>query len=97
MIGDGRPRHRIPRALPHLPVLREGQPRPRPPGPQGPRRRPRLAATLGYLAGSHRVRRRGLEEMAEDVFDVPLALGTVANLEGQMSAALAPAHAEALP
>ena len=57
---------------------------------------PRLAATLGYLAGSHHVSKRGLEEIATDVFDVPLALGTVANLEAQLSAALAPAHAEAL-
>jgi transposase len=57
---------------------------------------PRLAATLGYLAGSHRVSKRGLEEITEDVFDVPVALGTVAHLEAQLSAALAPAHAEAL-
>jgi transposase len=57
---------------------------------------PRLAATLAYLAGSHRVSRRGLEEIAQDVFDAPLSLGTVANLEGRMSEALAPAHAEAL-
>jgi transposase len=57
---------------------------------------PRLAATLGYLAGSHRVSTRGLEEITEDVFDVPIALGTVANLRAEASAALAPAHAEAL-
>jgi transposase len=57
---------------------------------------PRLAATLGYLAGSHRVSSRGLEEITEDVFDVPIALGTVANLRAEVSAALAPAHAEAL-
>jgi transposase len=57
---------------------------------------PRLAATLAYLAGSHRVSKRGLEEITEDVFDAPLALGTAAHLEVQMSAALAPAHAEAL-
>jgi transposase len=57
---------------------------------------PRLAATLGYLAGSHHVSKRGLEEIASDVFDVPVALGTVAHLEAQMSAALAGAHAEAL-
>jgi hypothetical protein len=31
-----------------------------------------------------------------DVFDVPLALGTVARLEAPMSQAQAPAHAEAL-
>jgi transposase len=57
---------------------------------------PRLAATLGYLAGSHRVSSRGLEEITEDVFDVPVALGTVANLRAEVSEALAPAHAEAL-
>ena len=57
---------------------------------------PRLAATLGYLAGSHRVSKRGLEEITADVFDVPLSLGAVADLEARLSAALAPAHAEAL-
>ncbi|HET8645889.1 MAG TPA: IS66 family transposase [Vicinamibacteria bacterium] len=57
---------------------------------------PRLAATLAYLAGSHRVSKRGLEEITEDVFGVPVALGTIAHLETQVSAALAPAHAEAL-
>jgi transposase len=57
---------------------------------------PRLAATLAYLAGGHRLSKRGLGGVAEDVFDVPLALGTIANLEAQASAALAPAHAEAL-
>jgi transposase len=57
---------------------------------------PRLAATLAYLAGSHHVSKRGLEEITEDVFDVPVALGTITNLEAQMSTALAPAHAEAL-
>ena len=57
---------------------------------------PRLAATLGYLAGSHRASTRGLEEITEDVFDVPIALGTVANLRTEVSDALAPAHAEAV-
>ena len=57
---------------------------------------PRLAATLGYLAGSHRVSTRGLEEITEDVFDVPISLGTVANLRAEVSEALAPAHAEAI-
>jgi transposase len=57
---------------------------------------PRLAATLGYLAGSHRLSKRGLEEVAEDVFEVPVALGTIAHLEAQLSEALAPAHTEAL-
>jgi transposase len=57
---------------------------------------PRLAATLGYLAGSHRASTRGLEEISADVFDVPISLGTVANLRTEVSAALAPAHAEAV-
>jgi transposase len=57
---------------------------------------PRLAAALAYLTGSHHVSQRGLEEIAQDVFDVPLSVGTVANLQAQVSAALAPAHAEAL-
>jgi transposase len=57
---------------------------------------PRLAATLAYLAGCHHVSKRGLEEIAAAVFEVPLALGTVSHLERQMSAALATPHAEAL-
>ena len=57
---------------------------------------PGLAAALAYLAGCHHVSKRGLEEIAEALFEVPLALGTVSHLEGQMSAALAAPHAEAL-
>ncbi len=56
---------------------------------------PRLAATLAYLAGCHHVSKRGLEEIAEAVFEVPPALGTVSHLEQQMSAAPAAPHAEA--
>jgi hypothetical protein len=55
-----------------------------------------LAATLAYLAGSHHVSKRGLEEVAEAIFAVPLAPGTISHLEGQMSAALAVPHAEVL-
>jgi transposase len=57
---------------------------------------PRLAALLAYLTGSHHVSQRGLEEIAADILEVPLSVGTVAHLQAQMSAALAPAHAEAL-
>jgi transposase len=57
---------------------------------------PRLAAALAYFAGCHHVSKRGLEDIAEAVFEVPLALGTVSHLEAQMSAALAAPHAEAL-
>jgi transposase len=56
---------------------------------------PRLTATLSYFSGCHGVSKRGIEEIAEAVFDAPVALGTVANLEQEVSAALAPAHQEA--
>jgi transposase len=57
---------------------------------------PRLTAVLSYFAGSHGVSKRGVEEISEAVFEAPIALGTVANLEQEMSAALAPAHKEAV-
>lgn len=57
---------------------------------------PRLAAVLSYLVGGHRVSRRGIKEITEAVFDVPVSLGTVCHLETQMAEALAPAHAEAV-
>ena len=56
---------------------------------------PRLGATLSYLSGSTHVSKRGIEEICETVFDVPISLGTIANLEQEMSAALQAAHAEA--
>src|SRR5262249_20689452 len=51
---------------------------------------------MGYLAGCHQVSKRGIEEIVESLFEVPIALGTIANLERELSAALAPAHAEAV-
>lgn len=57
---------------------------------------PRLAATLSYFTGCHGVSKRGVEEIAEAVFDAPVALGTVAKLEQEVSAALAAPHQEAL-
>ncbi len=57
---------------------------------------PRFAATLAYFTGTHRLSKRGLEEITADVFDAPLSLGTVAQLEARMNEALAPAHAEAV-
>jgi transposase len=57
---------------------------------------PRLTAALSYLVGCHGVSKRGVEEIGEALFRVPIALGTIANLEQEMSAALAPAHREAL-
>src|SRR6516225_6832515 len=57
---------------------------------------PGLAAATAYLAGCHQVSKRGLEEVVETLFEVPVALGTVSNLEEEVSQALAPAHAEAV-
>jgi transposase len=57
---------------------------------------PRLTATLSYFAGCHGVSKRGVEEIAAAVFDAPVSLGTVVNLEHEVSAALAAPHREAL-
>jgi transposase len=57
---------------------------------------PRLTATLSYFSGCHGISKRGIEEIAEAVFGAPVALGTVANLEQEVSAALAAPHHEAL-
>ena len=57
---------------------------------------PRLTATLSYLSGCHGLSKRGVEEIAAAVFDAPVSLGTVANLEQEVSAALQPAHQQAL-
>ena len=54
----------------------------------------RLTATITYLTGRHRLPKRGAEEFTEDVFGVPISLGTIAALEQEVSAALQPAHAE---
>src|SRR5271166_74567 len=56
---------------------------------------PRLTATLSVMSGVLHASKRGIEEFVEAVFKVPIALGTVSNLEQEMSAALAAAHAEA--
>jgi transposase len=56
---------------------------------------PRLAAALAYLSGSPHVSKRGLEEIADTLFQAPIALGTVSNLEKEMAAALQAAHSQA--
>jgi transposase len=56
---------------------------------------PRLTATLAFLSGALHVSKRGIEEFVETVLRLPIALGTISNLEQEVSAALAPAHAEA--
>jgi transposase len=57
---------------------------------------PGLAALMAYLVGACGLSKRRVEEVVETVFEVPVALGTVAKLEQEMSVALEPAHQEAL-
>jgi transposase len=56
---------------------------------------PRLTALLSFQSGVLHTSRRDIEAFVETVLRVPIALGTVSNLEQEVSAALAPAHAEA--
>jgi transposase len=56
---------------------------------------PRLSAALAFFSGAMHLSKRKIEETAETVLGVPIALGTVSNLEQEMSDALASAHAEA--
>jgi transposase len=56
---------------------------------------PNLAAAIAYLAGSHGISKRGLEEVVETFFEVPISLGKISNLEVEMTKALEPAYQEA--
>lgn len=56
---------------------------------------PRLAAMAAFLTGACHLSRRLVEEVFEDVLMVPIALGTVSNLEAEVSDALAPPYQEA--
>jgi transposase len=57
---------------------------------------PRLTSTLSYFSGCQGMSKRGVEEVSAAIFHAPIALGTVVNLEQEMSTALAAPHAEAL-
>lgn len=56
---------------------------------------PGLAALMAYLVGVAGLSKRRVEELIETHCDVPVSLGTIANLEQETSAALEPAHQEA--
>jgi len=56
---------------------------------------PRLTAALAFLTGRCHLSKRAVEELAEALLGLPLALGTVSRLEREVSQALAAAHAEA--
>jgi transposase len=57
---------------------------------------PRLTAAMSYLSGCHGMSKRAVEEAVENLFGASIALGTVANLEQEVSVALEQAHEEAL-
>jgi len=56
---------------------------------------PHLTATAVYLIGSFGLSKRNAEELIESLFGVPVALGTISNLEREAAAALEPAYQEA--
>lgn len=57
---------------------------------------PGLTAVIAYLSGCHGLSKRAIEEAVWNLFGISIALGTVANLEKEVSLALEPAHEEAL-
>jgi len=50
---------------------------------------PRLQAMVSVCSGAYRMGKRGIEEMVEDFFSVPISLGSIANLEQATSEAVA--------
>jgi len=56
---------------------------------------PHLTATVVYLIGSFGLSKRNAEEVVDGLFGVPVALGTISNLEREATAALEPAYQEA--
>jgi len=66
-----------------------------PPDIRAHRMGPRLTAILSYLRACHHLSRRGVREIAAQVFAAEVALGTVINLEQDVSQSLAAAHGEA--
>src|SRR5947209_5689423 len=42
---------------------------------------PKLSAMMSYVVGVHHVSKRGVEEIVEEVFEVPISLGKVSALE----------------
>lgn len=57
---------------------------------------PGMSAFMSYLVGTHHVSKRGVEEIIEEAFEVPISLGKVSALEQETSEALKPAYDEAV-
>jgi transposase len=62
---------------------------PLPPGVPAGQFGPRLQAIVAVCSGEYRMSKRAIEELVEDFFDVPISLGSIANLEQATSEALA--------
>jgi transposase len=60
-----------------------------PPGVPAGQFGPRLQAIVSVCSGAYRMSKRGIEELVEDFFDVPISLGSISNLEQATSAAVA--------
>lgn len=56
---------------------------------------PRLQAFVALCTGCYHLSKRQVAELLNLTFDIPIALGTICNLEQRVSAAVAPAVAEA--
>jgi transposase len=66
-----------------------------PPGVPAGQFGPRLQAVVALCSGDYHLSKRQTERLVEDVFGVPIALGSIANLEQQTSEALAAPFEEA--
>jgi transposase len=56
---------------------------------------PAVQAATAYLTGGCRIGTRPTRQLLQDVFGIPMSLGTVTNLEHRTSTALGPIHAAA--
>jgi transposase len=56
---------------------------------------PRLSAAVVFLSGRCHGSKRLVAEIVQTLFDVPISVGSICNIEAEASAALAPAHAQA--
>ncbi len=57
---------------------------------------PRLSALIALLTGVYHISRRNTVALLDDVLGVKLSLGALSKVEGKVSDALGPAHAQAL-
>lgn len=57
---------------------------------------PRLQAAVAVLTGEFRLSKRDASQLLEDLFNIPVACGTVCDLEQQTTQALAPVVAQAI-